>query len=109
LGDNFDVPPSLYRVQRSLLLPARLVRVFEISSQNLIELFAWDSSSADGGSDVNAKYHAWNSSESVSISTPAMVCGIGNEFQSVFWYMPDNNVPFAIQSSSHPSFVIEQI
>jgi len=43
--------------------------------------FARDSSSADGGNDMKAKYYAWNSSESVSISTPAMVCGIGNEIQ----------------------------
>jgi hypothetical protein len=38
LEDNSDVPPSLYHVQRSLLLPARPVRVFEMSAQNLIEL-----------------------------------------------------------------------
>ncbi len=60
--------------------------------------FAWDSSSADRGNDVNAKYHAWKSSESVSISTPAMICGIGNEFPYVSWYMPDNNVTLAILS-----------
>ncbi len=69
--------------------------------------FAWDSSSADGGNDVNAKYPAWNSSESVSISTPAMVCGVGKEFPSASWYMPDNNVPG--DSEFFPSlFVIEQ-
>ncbi len=100
LEDNFDVPPLLYRLQRSLLLPARPVRVFEMSAQNLID---GDSSNADGGNEVNAKYHAWNSSESVSISTPAIVCGIGNEFRYVPWYTPDNNVPLAIPSSSHPS------
>ena len=38
LEDNLDVPPSLYRVQRSLLLPARPVRVFEMSAQKLIGL-----------------------------------------------------------------------
>ena len=38
LEDNLDVPPSLYRIQRSLLLPARQVRVFKMSAQNLIEL-----------------------------------------------------------------------
>ncbi len=72
--------------------------------------FAWDSNIADGGNDVNAKYHAWNSSESVSISTPAMVCGIGNEFPYVSWYMPDNNKPFklVIQSSSHPSLLLSR-
>ena len=37
LEDNLDVPPSPYRIQQSLLLPARPVRVFEMSSQNLIE------------------------------------------------------------------------
>ncbi len=38
LEDNLDVPPSLYRIQRSLLLLARQVFVFEMSAQNLIEL-----------------------------------------------------------------------
>ncbi len=38
LEDNLDVPPSLYRIQWSLLLPARPARVFEMSAQNLIEL-----------------------------------------------------------------------
>ncbi len=77
LEDNLDVPPLLHRLQLSLLLPARLVRVFEMSAQLS---FACDSSNADGGNEMNAKYHAWNSSESVSISTPAIDCGIGNEF-----------------------------
>ena len=35
LEDNLDVPLSLYSIQRSLLLPARPVRVFEMSAQNL--------------------------------------------------------------------------
>ncbi len=38
LENSLDVPPSLYRIQRSLLLPACPVRVFEMSAQNLIEL-----------------------------------------------------------------------
>jgi hypothetical protein len=62
LEDNFDVSPSLYRIQRSFRF---------VSSKSLPRIslsFACDSSNADGGNEVNAKYHAWNSSESVSIS-----------------------------------------
>jgi hypothetical protein len=72
--------------------------------------FACDSSNADGGNEVNTKYHAWNSSELVSISTPAIVCGIGNEFPYVLvsWYIPDNSVPLAIPSSSHPSLLLSR-
>jgi hypothetical protein len=86
------------------VLPARFV-----SSKCLPRIslsFACDSSYADGGNEVNAKYHAWNSSKSVSISTPAIVCGIGNEFPYESWYIPDNSVPLAIPSSSYPSLLL---
>ncbi len=84
----------------------RLVRLVSSKFLPRISLsFAWDSSSADGGNDMNSKYQAWNS---LSISTPAMVCGIGNEFPYVSWYMPDNNVPLAIVSHSHPSLLLSR-
>jgi hypothetical protein len=61
---------------------------------------ACDSSRADGGKDVNAKYNALDSSKSVvSISTPAIVTyssAVGNEFPYASLYSPDTNVPLAI-------------
>ncbi len=80
---------------------ARPVRVFEMSAQNLIELRLWFKQ-CRWWKWCERQVPCWNSYESVSISTPAMVCGIGNEFPCVTWYMPDNNVPLAIPISSHP-------
>jgi hypothetical protein len=72
--------------------------------------FACDSTSAGGGNDVNTNYYAWNSTESISISTPAIVCSILYAYLHASLSTSDNNVPLTMITRSldfsHPSLLL---